>query len=95
MHHEIIGPLLKLKETDQKPKDADLTCTSYELRQLYQQWDQLVRSKGWQTVQEDGGNFNLQLIVPSTMQASILQEIHAGVTGGHLKKHKTFQHIQE
>lgn len=98
LRDDTIGLLLRFKEANQRPTDADLTGAGHELKQMYQQWNQLVVLDGklYRRMENPSGEkFSLQLVVPASMQASIIQETHAGVTGGHLGEQKTFQRIKE
>ena len=39
---DVLGFILRLKETNQQPKEATLAGMSHEARQLHQQWAQLI-----------------------------------------------------
>ena len=85
----ITGPILRVKEstTPQKLNSQTLRSVDQKLHQLFSQWDQLTVLNGilYHTHESnDGRSTQLQLIVPTSLQAEILQEVHGGKTSGHL-----------
>ena len=41
------------------------------------------------------GSHRLQLIIPQALHSEVLQELHAGLSGGHLRDKRTFKQLQE
>ena len=95
---DILGPILRLKEADPQPGEAALTGMGHEACQLLQQLEQLIIQDGilYQKVEDqDGQNYHLQLVVPSSQKEFILQEAHGGSLSGHLGGNKTFKRLKE
>ena len=71
----------------------------HEARQLLQQWEQLTVQDGilYRKVEDqDGQNYHLQLVVPSSQKVFILQEAHGGsLSPGHLGGNKTIKRLKE
>ena len=98
LNDDVLGPILRLKETNQQPEEATLAGMGHEARRLHQQWPQLIVQDGvlYQKVEnQDGHDFYLQLVVPRSRKESILQETHGGSLSGHLGSDKTFKRIKE
>ena len=96
----ITGPILRAKEAvpPQKLDSGMLRGADQKLHQLSSQWDQLTVLNGilYHTHEsDDGKSTHLQLIVPVTLQAQILQEVHGGKSSGHLGEEKTLAKLRE
>ena len=98
LNDDILGSILRLKEANQQPGEAALAGMGHEVRQLHQQWEQLIVQDGIlcrKVEDRDGQNSHLQLVVPSSQKESILQEVHGGSLSGHLGGNKTFKRLKE
>ena len=88
-----ISPVLTAKEENSRPSEDSIAQHSTETRRLFQMWDQLVVEEGVLLrlfVSPTGTNPTAkQLVVPKCLHQSILGNIHAGATGGHLGQAKT------
>ena len=94
----VVGPVLRGKETGDRPNHNQLGSVSRSSRRLLQLWDQLVVSGGIlcrQYESPDGSCVTLQSIVPSTLRKEVLAELHSGVGGGHLGMDKTLARLRE
>lgn len=93
-----IGFVLQAVKNGQKPDAGQLQGRSREDKKLVQLWDQRELKDGllWRRYESEDGNFShRQLIVPKSLRQSVLQEIHAGVVGGHLGEEKTLSWLKE
>ena len=93
-----IGFVLRAFESNKKPESTTLQGQSSEVRRLVQLWDQLTLRDGLlyrYFMKEESDNGHLQLVVPSVYRDDILQELHAGVVGGHLGQDKTLSRLKE
>ena len=93
-----ISFVLQAVENDQKQDANQLQGRSREEKKLIQLWDQLELKDGvlWRRYESsDGDAVHRQLIVPKSLRKSVLQEIHAGVVGGHLGEEKTLGKLKE
>ena len=95
INDEPIGPVLQAKEDQLRPSQNDLGKYSYATRKLFQLWEQLTVENGFLIrLFKDADQLDIvvkQLVVPKSIQSHILEELHAGVTGGHLGQLKTLQ----
>ena len=92
-----LGSLLQAVEAGQKPSAAG-TSASREYCRLLQQWDQLTVRDGLlhRRHENDQGTLkHLQLVVPKSLRQSVLQELHGGVSGGHMGEEKTANRLKE
>ena len=93
-----IGLVLKALELNSKPTATTLQGCSPAVRRLIQLWDQLELHNGLlyrRFVDQITEESHLQLIVPLCYRNEILQELHAGVVGGHLGQDKTLSRLKE
>ena len=93
-----IGLVLKALEQNSKPTTTTLQGCSPAVHRLIQLWDQLELHNGLlyrRFVDKVTEKSHLQLIVPLCYNNEILQELHAGVVGGHLGQDKTLSHLKE
>ena len=93
-----IGKILQAKEVEDKPSAEFARGQSLTYRRLHQQWDQLIVQEGvlWRHYQTPSENQSwLQLVVPQSLQAVILNELHEGAVGGHLGQDKTLHKLKE
>ena len=98
LQDDAIGFVLHAFESNKKPESTMLQGQSSEVRRLVQLWDQLTLHDGLlyrYFMKEESDNGHLQLVVPSVYRDDILQELHAGVVGGHLGKDKTLCRLKE
>ena len=98
LEDDIVGPILKALEIQNKPDLQTLKGGPRETYQLAQLWDQLVLKEGilYRQFEEDNGrNSHLQLVVPRCLREEVLEESHAGSMGGHLGEDKTLARVRE
>ena len=93
-----VGYILKAREADQKPSTEELKGKSMAVKRLSQLWEKLEVTDGilWRNFEDDTGNVSWkQLIVPESLRSEVLQELHAGVFGGHLGLEKTTERLKK
>ena len=93
-----IGPLLRAKETNEKPMYFYAKAQSIEYRHLSQQWEQLAIQDGvlWQHFMHPKQDQSwLQLVAPKQIRSLILEELHQGIGSGHLGQEKTLDRLKE
>ena len=93
-----IGYVLQALERNSKPSATSLQGCAPATRRLIQLWDQLEVHNGLLYrcfVDTSTEKSHLQLIVPACFRKEVLQELHAGVVGGHLGQDKTLSHLKE
>ena len=84
---ECVGKILQAKEMDKRPTPEFSRGQNPNYRRLHQQWDQLTVREGvlWRHYHTPSETQSwLQLVVPQTLQRTILKELHEGIAGGHL-----------
>ena len=93
----VLGPVLEHLHAGRKPEGDDLRAYSPLVRRLLQQWQQLEVKGGvlWRRFVNPDGSHRLQLIIPQALHSEVLQELHAGLSGGHLGEERTFKRLQE
>ena len=94
----IVGQLLRVKETNQQSTDADVKAQGIEYRCLSQQWNQLAIQDGvlWRHFMYPNKDQSwLQLVVPKEIRPLILEELHQGIGSGHLGQEKTLGRLKE
>ena len=76
-----------------------MASESPAIRNLWLQWDQLVLSKGvlyrkWHSPKKKIAP-SLQLMVPGSLQDTVLKSMHCGVTASHLGVKKTISKVKK
>ena len=91
-----IGPVLKAKERGATPNLDEVKTWSRESRQLVQMWSSLKvdNSVLWRLC-IDGRSQHLQLVLPSVVRESVLQDLHSGSMGGHVGESKMMHLVRE
>lgn len=91
-----IGPVLKAKESGVTPNLDEVKTWSRESRQLVQMWSSLKvdNSVLWRLC-IDGRSQHLQLVLPSVLRESVLQDLHSGSMGGHVGESKMIHLVRE
>ena len=91
-----IGPVLKAKESGATPNLDEVKTWSRESRQLVQMWSSLKvdNSVLWRLC-IDGRSQHLQLVLPSVVRESVLQDLHSGSMGGHVGESKMIHLVRE
>ena len=91
-----IGPVLKAKESGATPNLDEVKTWSRESRQLVQMWSSLKvdNSVLWRLC-IDGRSQHLQLVLPSVLRESVLQDLHSGSMGGHVGESKMIHLVRE
>ena len=93
-----IGFVLRAKEENKLPPSEVMKGQSLKTRRLVQLWPRLEIHNGvlWRTYENVQTKQEWkQLIVPQPLREEILEEIHAGVMGGHLGEDKTLQQLKK
>jgi len=93
-----IGFVFQALELNSKPTATTLQGCSPAIRKLIQLWDQLEVCNGLlyrRFVDTSTEKSHLQLVVPVCFRNEVLQELHAGVVGGHLGHDKTLSRLKE
>ena len=91
-----------LKDLEQW-RTPDTTTTRSQpphLRRLIQQWKQLqirdrVLWRQFQNTTDEVAPEVLQLVIPQSLRAEVLQELHSGLVDGHLGEDKTMARLRE
>ena len=91
-----IGPVLKAKESGATPNLDEVKTWSRESRQLVQMWSSLKVDNSilWRLC-IDGRSQHLQLVLPSVLRESVLQDLHSGSMGGHVGESKMVHLVRE
>ena len=91
-----IGPVLKAKERGATPTLDEVKTWSRESRQLVQMWSSLKvdNSVLWRLC-IDGRSQHLQLVLPSVVRESVLQDLHSGSMGAHVGESKMIHLVRE
>ena len=77
-----LGPLLRGKETGEKPRPEQFRRLSRSSRRLLQLWEQLTLCDGIlcrRFESPDGSSSALQIIVPSALRDEVLSDVHEGL----------------
>lgn len=93
-----VGFVLRARERGERPSSDLLKGKSLEARLLMQRWDKLQVAEGvlWRHFEDDrGGDTWMQLIIPRALRNQLLEELHAGVVGGHLGEEKVFCQLKK
>ena len=93
-----VGLLLTALEKGERPTPESVKAQGPNAQRLAQLWNRLVVKDGtlrrrFEDTQTQSSW--LQLVVPRSLREEILQELHAGVLGGHLGEDKTLLKIRE
>ena len=97
-HDPHIEPVLRAREANVKPSADSIKALSVQSHKLFQLWDQLTIVDGLlfrQYVRPDSNKVLPQLVVPTSMRESVLQDVHEGAIGGHLGEDKTLACVKE
>ena len=93
----VVSPVLVAKEKNERPVADSTTGLNYQTRRLFQMWDQLVVIHGilfrifYDSARQ---NSHQQFVVPQALKSDILEELHAGIAGGHLGQEKTLSKLK-
>ena len=87
----ILPPICQAKVAGEKPTGDSVQRMSQEGCQLLELWDQLQVESGilYRCFVNNAGTSRKQLIVPIALRPSILKELRAGTSRGHLGDTKT------
>ena len=91
----ILGPLIEGKQQNKCPTFAN---PSLESRRLLQLWDQLLLKDDilfCRLPSPAGQDLCDKLVVPKSLRAEVLRELHKGAMGGHLGTEKTLWKLKE
>ena len=84
LNDHIVGPVLRAKENDVKPRDGSLRAMDPHDRRLFQLWDQLLIKRGCLYcvyVRSVDGSSLLQFVVPKSIREEVLKDLYEGVMG--------------
>ena len=98
LHDPELALVLTAKEDGRRPTKEEVSGESVKTRKLIQIWEQLVLEKGIlmrNFYDEHRGISFKQLVVPRALRQEILEELHAGSTGGHLGEEKTLGKLKQ
>ena len=87
-----IGPLLRWKESDQRPFGPEVCASSPATRHYWNCWELLQIQDGMlmcHFVRRDATGDHMQFIVPRSLCNEVLYHIHDSLLGGHLGQKKT------
>ena len=90
MEDSLLGPIIQAKLVSVKPSQQEQRKCSRASRRLFQLWDQLSIIDGILHCRfpYDRQQVCDKLVVPKAMQEEILENVHAGVGGGHWARRK-------
>ena len=97
MEDPSIGFVLHAKETGERPNPDVIKGQSLTTRRLTQLWPRLVLVNGvlWRRYEDlETKQEWRQLVVPQPVCEEVMQELHAGVMGGHVGESKTLQQFK-
>ena len=95
---DTVGLLLKAVEDQQRPPSSVSQGKSRKFQLVLQQWNQLYVNVGllFRRYEDCQGNEQYaQLVLPESLTAEVLNNLHSGVAGGHLGEEKTLERLQE
>ena len=98
LQDSVIEPVLNAKKQNIKPPLDSLAKYSIQTRKLFQLWDQLQVVDGilFRVFHDSESDVKWrQLVVPSSLQSEILEQVHAGSVGRHLGQSKTLQKLKD
>lgn len=95
---ETMGPLLRWKETGERPDWKVVSNKSPALKSYWSQWDMMavrdgVLVKRWES--NDGKEFKWLLVLPHALRKKVLDTLHSSKTAGHLGREKTLPKVRE
>ena len=96
---EDLLPIIQwLQAGDERPDRQTVSGKSPVTKHLWQQWSLLrlqdgVLQRRW--VKADGKESNWVLIVPRTLRKGLIEEMHGGITSGHLGEKKTLNRLRK
>ena len=96
LNDPLIGPVLKAKESGATPNLEELKTWNPYSRQVGQMWSSLRvdNSVLWRLC-IDGRSQHLQLVLPSVLRDSVLQDLHSSSMGGHVGESKMIHLVHE
>ena len=97
MEDPSIGFVLRAKEADERPSPDILKGQSLTVQRLMQSWPRLLLVNGilWRRYNDlETKQEWRQLVVPQSLREEVMEELHAGVMGGHLGESKTLQQLK-
>jgi hypothetical protein len=89
--------ILSWKENNLKPSWAEVSKYGTEVKYYWNRIDSLeikenILCRKWES--EDGQTITWQIVIPDKLKASVLQQLHDSVTGGHLGVKKTLSKVR-
>ena len=92
-----LKPVILAKLAGSLPKRQEQQIASPATRRLYQLWNQLHLIGGTlycRVLCGKSGSVD-KLVIPKLLQSEILEDLHAGVLGGHLGEEKNLNKLKE
>ena len=93
-----LRPIMTAKEEDKHPTKEEVSGESFKTHKLAQIWEQLLLCNGvlMRNYYDERRNASFkQIVVPRSLRQEILEELHAGSTGGHLGEEKTLERLKQ
>ena len=93
-----VGPILRGKDSGQKPPLSESLANGPSYWRLHQIWRQLIVQDGilWRVFESNDGNTShLQLVTPTALREEVLHDVHGGTMSGHLGEDKTLAKLKE
>ena len=94
-----LAPVIRCLEAGgERPSWEVISAESPSTKHLVEQWatlklDRGVLLKRWEKAR--GGDSSWLVVVPRSLRAELLQELHAGLTSGHLGEKKTLSRLRQ
>ena len=93
-----LAPVIRWLEAGERPGREEIAPESSATKHLVEQWAMLRLQEGvvqrrWESV--SGQESLWLLLVPRALRSELLEEAHAGVTGGHLGRKKTLCRLRQ
>ena len=93
-----MGPLLMAVEEHKHPPSNSNLAKSRKFQLLLQQWKQLYVNEGllFRRYEDcEGKERWARLVLPESLKSEVLNSLHSGITGGHLREEKTLNRLRE
>ena len=88
-----IGPVKAAYAESPRPSKDELLIYSHEARHYWSLWDQLRIQEGVFYVQSPANPSSPRLLVPKSLRADIIKQMHDNVAAGHQEVKRTKSHI--
>ena len=94
---DVLAPVVKAMEKEDKPYAADLKQYSLHTNRLFALWDQLtlVNAVLYRKFWNSNDQIHLQLVALRAIQKQVLDEMHEGSLSAHLGEEKTLHWLKQ